>query len=403
MEALYPVLALTAAVFLVFGAMSKPLRTGIITAPMLCVAAGVVASTVLGTHQSIALDNPVISSIGEVALAIVLFTDASGVDRGRLRKEWRLPARLLAIGLPLTMFAGTLAGMRLFPALPWVWLAVVAVILAPTDAALGIAVLLNESVPQRIRDALNVESGLNDGIALPPLLALLAAAATSTSALTETEWVIAALGEIGVGAVIGALFGRLGGHLIDAAWKRGWIDETFARLVSPGLAVLTFAVAHMLDRNGFVAAYLAGLALAVSSPELRARLDQFGEADGTQFSLLVFLLFGLVMVPSAWRHWDAAMMAYAVISLTVVRMLPVWLSLLGSGLDVRSVLFIGWSGPRGIASVLYLALVVQRFGTEHHAQVFAIIVLTVLLSVLLHGLSAAPLSAAYGRKERQPT
>jgi NhaP-type Na+/H+ or K+/H+ antiporter len=386
-------------VFLAFGAMSKPLRTGIVTAPMLCVAAGVVAATVLGTHQRIALDSPVIGAIGEVALAIVLFTDASGVDRGRLRKEWRLPARLLAIGLPLTMLAGTLAGLWLLPALPWVWLAVVAVILAPTDAALGIAVLLNESVPQRIRDTLNVESGLNDGIALPPLLALLAAAAAPASALTETEWMVAAVGEIGVGAVIGALFGWVGGRLIDAAWERGWIDETFARLVSPGLAVLTFTVAHLLDRNGFVAAYLAGLTLAVRSAGLRERLHQFGEADGTQFSLFVFLLFGMVMVPSAWPHWNAAMLAYALVSLTVVRMVPVWLSLLGSGLGVKSVLFVGWSGPRGIASVLYLALVVQQFGTEQHVQVFSVIVLTVLLSVLLHGLSAAPISAAYGRSE----
>ena len=399
MEALYPVLALTAAVFLAFGAMSKLLRTGIITAPMLCVAAGIIASTALGSHHRIALDNPVISAIGEVALAIVLFTDASGVNRGRLRKEWRLPARLLAIGLPLTMFAGTLAGLWLLPALHWTWLAAVAVILAPTDAALGIAVLLNKSVPQPIRDTLNVESGLNDGIALPPLLALLAAAATPSSALTETEWMIGALGEIGVGVVIGALFGWVGGRLIDAAWRHGWIDETFARLLSPGLAVLTFTGAHLLDKNGFVAAYIAGLTLAVRSPGLRERLHTFGEADGTQFSLFVFLLFGMVMVPSAWRHWDAAMLAYALVSLTVVRMVPVWLSLLGSGLGAKSVLFIGWSGPRGIASVLYLALVMQQFGSEHNVEVFSVIVLTVLLSVFLHGLSAAPLSAAYGRSE----
>jgi sodium/hydrogen antiporter len=399
MEALYPVLALTAIVFLGFGAMSKPLRTGIITAPMLCVAAGIIASAVLGIHQRISLDNPVISAIGEVALAIVLFTDASGVDRARLREGWRLPARLLAIGLPLTMLAGTLAGLWLLPTLHWVWLATVAVILAPTDAALGIAVLLNESVPQHIRDTLNVESGLNDGIALPPLVALLAAAATQSSALTETEWMIGALGEIGFGVVIGALFGWLGGRLIDAAWTRGWIDETFARLVSPGLAILTFTVAHLLDKNGFVAAYVAGLTLAVRSAGLRERLYEFGEADGTQFSLFVFLLFGMVMVPSAWRHWDAAMLAYALVSLTVVRMVPVWLSLQGSGLGVRSVLFVGWSGPRGIASVLYLALVVQQFGSERHVEVFSVIVLTVLLSVLLHGLSAAPLSAAYGRGE----
>ena len=399
MEAFYPVLALTAAVFLVFGVLSERLRNGVFTAPMLCVAVGGAASTLFGLHQHIALENPVVSAVGEVALAIVLFTDASGIDRSRLRGEWRLPARLLGIGLPLTMLAGVAVGLLLLPSLPWVWLAVIAVILAPTDAALGIAVLLNDAVPQRIRDALNVESGLNDGIALPPLMALLAMAATPQSRLTEAEWMLGAIGEIGIGAVIGVLFGWLGGRLVDGAWRRGWIDETFARLVGPGLAILTFTAAHLTDKNGFVAAYAAGLMLAVRSPELRERLHEFGEADGTQFSLFVFLLFGLVMVPMAWPYWDASMVAYALLSLTLVRMVPVGLSLLGTGLDARSVLFVGWSGPRGIASVLYLALVVQQFGVERHTTVFAVIVLTVLLSVVLHGLSAAPLSAAYGRRQ----
>ena len=400
MEAFYPVLALTAAVFLVFGVLSERLRNGVFTAPMLCVAVGGAASALFGLHQHIALENPVVSAVGEVALAIVLFTDASGVDRSRLRGGWRLPARLLGIGLPLTMLAGVAVGLLLLPSLPWVWLAVIAVILAPTDAALGIAVLLNDAVPQRIRDALNVESGLNDGIALPPLMALLAMAATPQSRLTEAEWMLGAIGEIGIGAVIGVLFGWLGGRLVDGAWRRGWIDETFARLVGPGLAILTFTAAHLTDKNGFVAAYAAGLMLAVRSPKLRERLHEFGEADGTQFSLFVFLLFGLVMVPMAWPYWDASMVAYALLSLTLVRMVPVGLSLLGTGLDARSVLFVGWSGPRGIASVLYLALVVQQFGVERHTTVFAVIVLTVLLSVVLHGLSAAPLSAAYGRRQR---
>jgi NhaP-type Na+/H+ or K+/H+ antiporter len=399
-EPYYPVVALTAAVFLAFGLLSQRLRTGVVTAPMLSVAAGFLAAVLLGLNENIALDNPVIGAIGEIALAIVLFTDASGVDLGRLRRERGLPVRLLAIGLPLTMLAGIAAGLLLFPSLPWVWLAVIAVILAPTDAALGIAVLLNDAVPQRIRDALNVESGLNDGIALPPLMALLAVATTPASHLTDVEWMLDAVGEIGIGAVIGAAFGWAGGRLVDAAWKRGWIDETFARLIGPGLALLTFTAAHFLDKNGFVAAYVAGVTLAVRSRDLRERLSEFGEADGTQFSLFVFLLFGMTMVPLAWPHWDATMLAYALLSLTAVRMLPVWLSLRGTGLDTASALFVGWSGPRGIASVLYLALVVQRFGLENHATVFAVIVLTVLASVLLHGLSAAPLSAAYGRSRR---
>lgn len=400
MDAFYPVLALTAAVFFAFGVLSERLRNGVFTAPMLCVAVGCAASALFGLHLRIGLENPVVSAVGEVALAIVLFTDASGVDRSRLRGEWRLPARLLGIGLPLTMFAGVAAGLLLLPSLPWVWLAVIAVILAPTDAALGIAVLLNEAVPQRIRDTLNVESGLNDGIALPPLMALLAMAATPASRLTEVEWMLDAVAEIGIGAVIGLLFGWLGGRLVDGAWRRGWIDETFARLVGPGLAILTFTAAHLTDTNGFVAAYVAGLMLAVRSPELRERLHEFGEADGTQFTLFVFLLFGLVMVPVAWPYWDVSMVAYALLSLTLVRMVPVWLSLLGTGLDAKSVLFVGWAGPRGIASVLYLALVVQQFGIKPHATVFAVIVLTVLLSVILHGLSAAPLAAAYGRRQR---
>lgn len=398
MEAFYPVLALTAAMFLAFGVLSRPLQSSVVTAPMLCVAAGALVSWLAGEEGTIPLDSPVLAGIGEIALAIVVFTDASGIDRSRLRGEWKLPARLLGIGLPLTIAAGMLAGALLLPGMPWLWLAVLAAILAPTDAALGIAVLLNESVPQRIRDTLNIESGLNDGLVLPPLMALLAAAAAGvTTVAAEEGWALRAVDEIVVGALIGALCGWGGGRLVEAAWKRGWVDETYARLISPGLALATFVAAHLLDKNGFVAAYVAGLMLAVSSPDLRLRLHRFGEADGTQFALFVFVLFGYVMVPEAAAHWDWAAVAYALASLTIVRMLPVWLSLARSGLDLRSALFIGWSGPRGIASVLYLALFVQHFGLRGHDRLFSVVVLTVLLSALLHGLTAAPLSAAYGR------
>jgi len=397
MDSFYPALALTAAAFVVFGVMSVPLRRGVLTAPMLCTLAGIATGWALGPKHAIALDNPVIAAIGEVALAIVLFTDASGANRRRVRRDWGLPARLLAIGLPLTILAGTVAGLWLFPALPWVWSAVIAVVLAPTDAALGIAVLLNDAVPQRIRDALNVESGLNDGIALPVLLALLEVARTPSSALGDAGWMLRALAEIGAGTAIGAAIGVGGGRLVDAAWRRGWMDETFARLVTPGLAMLTYAFAQFADQNGFVAAYVAGLMLAVRSPGLRERLHEFGEADGMQFALFVFLLFGMVMVPAAWPAWDGAMLVYALASLTVVRMLPAGISLAGTRLGTPAVLFVGWFGPRGIASVLYVAVLLQAFGVTRLPVVFPVVVLTVLLSVLLHGVTAAPLAAAYGR------
>ena len=397
MEPFYPALALTGAVFLVFGMMSRPLRGGLLTAPMLAVAAGIAASLLFGLHEEIRLDSPVIGAIGEVALAIVLFTDASGVDLKRLRRDWALPARLLAVGLPLTMLAGALVGRLVLPDVPWAWLVAVAVILAPTDAALGIATLLDESVPQRVRDALNVESGLNDGVALPVLIAVLASLAAPASAVSDIRWIATAAADIAIGAVLGSAFGIVGGRIIGAAWKREWIDETYARLVSPGLAILTFTAAHLLDKNGFVAAYFAGLTLAVRSEDLRERVRNFGEADGTQFSLLVFLLFGMVVVPATWSHWTPAVLAYALLSLTVARMLPVALGLAGTRLGAPTVLFVGWSGPRGIASVLYLAMVAQQF-PQRPAAVDAAIALTVLLSVALHGLSAAPLAAAYGRR-----
>jgi sodium/hydrogen antiporter len=184
------------------------------------------------------------------------------------------------------------------------------------------------------------------------------------------------------------------------------MDETFARLVSPGLAILAFSSANLMNLNGFVAAYLAGLTLGVREDAFRERLHAFGEANGVQFSLFVFLLFGLSFIPAAIPHWNGTILLYALLSLTLVRLLPVALSLVGTGLDRVTIAFIGWSGPRGIASVLYLALVIDRFGLGGHETLFATIVLTVLLSIFLHGMSAAPLARAYGgyiQGRRPPT
>jgi NhaP-type Na+/H+ or K+/H+ antiporter len=280
-----------------------------------------------------------------------------------------------------------------------------ACILAPTDAALGIAIVQSPLVPQRIRDTLNVESGLNDGIALPPILALFVLVAAEGSTAAETQgWLLAMLQELIFGALVGTAIGQLGGRLLDAAWRRGWMEETFARLVSPGLAILAFSSANLMNLNGFVAAYLAGLTLGARQEEFRERLRAFGEADGAQFSLFVFLLFGLSFLPVAIPHWNGAVFLYTILSLTLVRMLPVALSLAGARLDSVTIAFIGWSGPRGIASILYLALVVDRFGLPGHETIFATIVLTVFLSIFLHGMSAAPLARAYGDyvKDRRP-
>ncbi len=190
------------------------------------------------------------------------------------------------------------------------------------------------------------------------------------------------------------------GSVAVASTSRGGAsgsNETFIRLVAPGLAIFTFSSANLLELNGFVAAYFAGLLLGVRETAFRDRLREFGEADGTQFSLFVFLVFGVMMLPIAAPFWDWRAVVYALASLTLVRMLPSAISLIGAGLDRTTIAFIGWSGPRGIASVLYLSLVIDRFGFQGQERIFSVIVLTVLLSVLLHGATAAPSAALYGR------
>jgi NhaP-type Na+/H+ or K+/H+ antiporter len=330
---------------------------------------------------------------------VILFSDASGITLAGLRRQWGLPARLLAVGLPLTIGAGIVAGLVVFPGMPVVWLAIAACILAPTDAALGSAVVQSPRVPERIRNTLNVESGLNDGIALPPILVLMAllTADAAGSAAPPHAWLVDAIGELALGALLGAGIGRFGGRGLDRAWRHGWMNGTYVRLVAPGLAVFAFSAANLLNLNGFVAAYAAGLMLGVREEAFRHRLRQFGEADGAQFSLFVFLVFGVMLVPIAAPLWDWAMLLYALASLTVVRMLPTAISLAGSRLDAATVAFIGWSGPRGIASVLYLSLVIDRFGLAGQEPVFAMITLTVLVSIVAHGATAAPSAAAYGR------
>lgn len=392
------ILAITALLFLLFGALSKRLETGSVTAPMLCVLFGLLSGPLGFGWADLPLDSEVITIIGEIALAVILFSDSSGVDRTSLRTTWKLPARLLGIGLPLTMVAGTLAAIPLFPDVPLAWLGILACILAPTDAALGIAVVQSPLVPERIRDTLNVESGLNDGIALPPILMLMAFLGSGHGGdASGHAWLVDAAKELGLGALLGAAIGRFGGRLLDHAWRRGWMNETFIRLVAPGLAVFIFSSANLLTLNGFVAAYFGGLFLGVEERAFRHQVREFGEADGTQFSLFVFLIFGLMMLPIAAPLWDLRAVAYALASLTVVRMLPTMISLLGSGLDRTTVAFVGWSGPRGIASVLYLSLVIDRFGFQGQERIFSVVVLTVLLSILLHGASAAPSTSAYGR------
>jgi sodium/hydrogen antiporter len=306
--------------------------------------------------------------------------------------------RLLAVGLPLTVLAGWALATWLFPGLG-LWLALlVAAALAPTDAALGLPVVTNPAVPSRIRRLITVESGLNDGIVTPVVMVALAGAATA-EAVHDAPSVGTALAELGIGVVAGVGIGLTGGGLLRWARDRGWAAEDFAGIAVLALALVAYTGALAVHGNGFVAAFCAGLAFgAVAGRRGPAELV-FLEQAGGLVSLLVWFGFGTLALPIMAERVDVLVVLYAVASLTVVRMLPVAVACLGAGLDRPTVLFVGWFGPRGLASLVFALLALEELGDPAGAAI-AVIGSTVLLSVVAHGLTAAPLAARYGRRAR---
>ncbi|MGY1745821.1 cation:proton antiporter domain-containing protein [Blastococcus sp. SYSU D00695] len=377
----------------VWGLVGARLRRTDVTGPMVFVAVGallVATGTVSGSAAPEAV-RPLV----ELALVWVLFSDAARVSPKDLRGDAGRCVRLLAVGLPLSVLAGWGLAAWLLPGLD-VWLALlVGAALAPTDAALGVQVVTEPSVPARIRRLITVESGLNDGIVTPVVFVALAGAA-SVEGLAAAPGVGEALLELAVGAVVGAAVGALGGRLLREARLRQWAAEEFAGTAVLALAAGAYCAALATHGNGFVGAFCAGLAFgATAGPRGPAELA-FTEQAGGLVGLLVWLAFGALAVPVLLDLADGALLLYAVLSLTVVRLIPVALACIGTGMAVATVLFVGWSGPRGLASLVFALITLEDLGAAAEPAV-AVITGTVLLSVVVHGLSAGPLAARYGR------
>lgn len=392
---------LTALLIFVFGLFSKASERLPITAPMVFTLVGILVSPLgLGLFD-IHIDGELVKVLAEITLILVLFADGTEIDARQLVSETpRIPLRLLGIGLPLTMLLGILVGIVLLDGLDLWQIALVALILSPTDAALGQAVVKSERLPTSLKRSISVESGLNDGIALPPVLvcmAALAAEAATDQALSGSWLQFLAL-QLVLGPLVGALVGLAGGRLVEYASQRGWMSPVFQRMSAMSLAVLAFAFAEMVHGNGFIAAFVAGLVLGVQTAEVKHRIQEFGEAEGQQLALFIFLILGLVGVPMAYAYWDLNAWLYALLSLTLVRMLPVALSFAGTPVDWGTRWLVGWFGPRGIASVLYLLMAAGTLGTAGHEYAYAVIMLVILMSVVLHGVTAVPLVSRYAAK-----
>lgn len=385
----------------IYGVFSKSLSNSVFTAPMVFVFMGLAAGQSGLGWIRIEVDNETLEGFGELTLGLILFADAACTNTRRLLKEHSMPWRLLLISLPLTIAFGALLAIGIFPNLSWQEAALVAAILAPTDAALGYAVVTSKHVPDRIRQAILVESGLNDGLALPVVL-LFAALAFSTMS-GESHGVGYWLGFAGKQVVLGVGVGLLLGYglarLVHYADGKGWIAASFRNLTSLGVALITLLIAEAVGGNGFIAAFVGGLAFGGTCQARSGALVSFVEEEGQLFSLLIFFFFGAVLLPAALDHFTAFCVLYALLSLTFIRMAPTAISLIGLKLKWPSIAFIGWFGPRGLASILFLMIAVEHEEIGRLTDIEAIVYITVFLSVVLHGVTAAPFSRLYGKSE----
>ena len=387
--------ALFAALVVGYIAFSARFSRTYLTAPILFLVAG----GAVGRMDAFAsIDRAVIRTIAEVTLALLLFHDASQLQPRDLRADAPLSGRLLLIGLPLTIAVGWLVARAMFPGVG-VWLALLlAAALAPTDAGLGAATVLNPVVPVRVRRVLNVESGLNDGLATPVVLFAVAAAAGFADGSTEHGFA-KAVEEIALGTAIGAAAGFLTGRLLDIAHDRGWSEKALTPVAVLVVPLLSYYAAAEMGGNGFIAAFVAGTMFALSQVDLDRMHTDLVLTDqvATLLGFAVWMLFGTALavhldVLVRWQN-----LGFAVLSLTVLRMVPVALCLLGSGLRAPSVLFIGWFGPRGLASVVFALIALESLDASSEvSQTVGVIATTVVLSVLAHGYTATPWARRYG-------
>ena len=393
-------LAILGCVLFAFALFARRVEGTVVTAPMVFVSAGLVAGWTglvdlgaaahAGTAPSIA--HEVVLLVAELALVLLLFSAAARIEPGTLRGN-RLPLRLLCVGLPLTIALGTVVAVALLGELELWECAIVAAVLAPTDAALGQAVVMNPALPLRIRQGLEVESGLNDGGSVPFLTLFIGLAVAEEG--VGGGWIRFAVEQIGYGTLIGLAAGIAGGVALRRASARGWTVPLFERLAFAALAVMTFVAADEAGGNGFIAAFVGGGAAGMAAGPVTARALELADEDGELLNLAVFFIFG-VFASAALGGATWQLVAYAVLSLTLIRMLPVAVCVAGLGLRPATIAFVGWFGPRGLASIILgLVVIEDAAALEGLEEIFLAMTVTVLMSVFAHGISAAPLSRRF--------
>jgi len=392
-----------------YGYISKALTRYNISGPMIFTGLGLLISPLLLNLSTMQVNAEFVTIIVELALVLVLFSDAALLDLKLLRQSWKLPARLLLIGLPITIVAGTFVAQLIFPSEPAIYMLLLALLLTPTDAALGKAVVSDPIVPAKIRSTINVESGLNDGIIFPIVITVVAMIVSGLGDESSSNWMGYVFKQVFFGALVGAFVGYIGTKLTQLSIKHQWMQHSYQNLIPIALAILSFYLAEVFHGNGFIATFFAGLYAGNTSQAMREHIEKFAESEGELFVLISFFLFGLAFVPVTFEYINLNIILYSLLSLTVLRMVPVIICLIGAKLDAKkldftSMIFIAWFGPRGIASILYVLIVAHEVGgIDGFETIYAVVTVTVLMSIVAHGLSAQPLANYYSKVQKNKT
>jgi NhaP-type Na+/H+ or K+/H+ antiporter len=388
-------LAVITLTLLAFAAISGRIAGTVITGPMVFTAVGLlVGSEALGLIE-IPPAGETVKLLAEATLALVLFADASRIDVRALRGELSVPLRLLGIGLPLTLLAGFVVAFLVFPKLSWSEALLLAVILAPTDAALGQAVVTLTRLPSRVRQGLNVESGLNDGICVPLFWIVLAIAQAESGAIGDGAAARLVLEQIGYGILAGVLAGIAAAFVVVVAGGHRNVGGSWLQVVPLAGAGLAFGIADPIGGSGFIAAFVGGFVFGAIRRRSGGEVGHLIEELGEVFNAVTFVVFGAVLLGPVLGDVTWSIVLYAVLSLTVVRLIPVGIAMIGTGARKPTLAFLGWFGPRGLASIVFAILVLEEGGLPHDSVMLTTIYVTIGLSVLAHGLTAAPLANRY--------
>jgi NhaP-type Na+/H+ or K+/H+ antiporter len=390
-------LAIVALTLLGVGAVSRRLTGTPVTPAIVFVAVGLLVGPQMLDGIDLESSSATVRTLAEATLALVLFCDASRIDLGHLRLEVAVPVRLLAIGLPLTIALGALAALGIFGQLTVEEAVILAVVLAPTDAALGQAVVTEPRIPARIRQGLNVESGLNDGICVPLLFAAVAAADVESEISGGRSAATLLLEEIGYGVLGGVVGGLVVAAIVIYAGRRELIADPWRQVIPAAGAALAYGTASALGGSGFIAAFVAGITFRLALRRDPGPINELSEQVGDALNGVTFVFFGAILLEPALGDLSWELALYAVLSLTLVRMLPVAIAMLGTRARAPTVGFLGWFGPRGLASIVFAVIVVEESNLPHEHLIVLAIYLTVGLSVFAHGVSAAPLATRYAR------